>query len=625
MKEKNYRLSVPFMLGQIEKYGAAAYIRALREQGADTVVLALDCYQTDAAAREKVFAALRENVPLFKREGFSVGVWVWAFMLRGQNSYTHITSPGGRVSAEQVCPSDADFSAFASAYLQSIAQSRPDFLLFDDDFRYGFLDCGLGCACKNHRAHMEGLLGEKLPAGDISRLLFTGGKNKYRSAFLAANGHYLRAFAKMARAAVDTVDPTIRFGLCACLSTWDHDGVSAAELARILAGGTKPLLRLIGAPYWGAKRAWGNRLQDVIELERMESAWCGEDIELLAEGDDFPRPRFACPAAYLEGFDLAVRAAGVTDGILKYTLDYYASPDYEQGYLQSHIKNESLRAEIHRHFDGKTPVGVRVYEHMTKLEEMDIPAAFAGTDEVQSTFFSPAARLLAAASIPTVYGGLGTAGIAFGENVRYLEDGVLENGLVTDVRGAALLEKTGVDVGLAACGEEYIAKEEHFPEKKQFVALFDCPATAITLKKGAKIESIFVADGEEQIGSYSYVNAKGQKFLVFAFDGYTMSEHACKQPARGAQIEEWIHALGKRLPVSLHGNPDCYLLCKENESGRAVFIGNFFPDACMHTTLTLDRPFKNVGFICCRGRMEGNRITLDGIPPYATLGFFVYD
>ena len=625
MKENSYRLSVPFMLGQIEKYGASPFLRALRALGADTVVLALDCYETDPAARERVFAALRENVPLFQKEGFSVGVWVWTFMLRGENDYAHITSPTGRVSAEQVCPSDEDFSAFAYTYLQGIAESRPDFLLFDDDFRYGFLDCGLGCACKNHRAHMEETLGERLPAGDISRLLFTGGKNKYRSAFLAANGHYLRAFARMARAAVDTVDPAIRFGLCACLSTWDHDGVSAAELARILAGNTKPLLRLIGAPYWGAKRAWGNRLQDVIELERMESAWCGEDIELLAEGDAFPRPRFSCPAAYLEGFDLAIRAAGVTDGILKYALDYYASPDYEQGYLQSHIKNAPLRAEIHRHFAGKTPVGVRVYEHMTKLEEMEIPAALAGTDEVQNTFFSPAARLLAAGSIPTVYRGLGTVGIAFGENVRYLADGALENGLITDARGAALLERAGVDAGLAAVGATYTAKEEHFPASGQFVALFDSPATALTPKAGARVESHFLSDGGEQVGSYSYENAKGQKFLVLALDGYTMSEHACKQPARAAQIEAWIRALGKRLPASLLGNPDCYLLCKEGQGSRSVFIGNFFPDACMNTTVTLDRPFKHVDFIGCHGRMEGKRVILDGIAPFATLGFTVYD
>ena len=34
------------------------------------------------------------------------------------------------------------------------------------------------------------------------------------------------------------------------MSSWDIDGTNAYELAKILAGNTKPLVRLIGAPYW---------------------------------------------------------------------------------------------------------------------------------------------------------------------------------------------------------------------------------------------------------------------------------------------------------------------------------------------------------------------------------------
>ena len=34
--------------------------------------------------------------------------------------------------------------------------------------------------------------------------------------------------------------------------------------------------------------------------------------------------------------------------------------------------------------------------------------------------------MLAAQTVPTVYGGLGTVGIAFGENVKYLDEGALE-------------------------------------------------------------------------------------------------------------------------------------------------------------------------------------------------------
>ena len=50
----------------------------------------------------------------------------------------------------------------------------------------------------------------------------------------------------------------------------------SATVSRILAGNTKPYLRTIGAPYWAVNRSWGNRVQDVIELTRMERSWCGE-------------------------------------------------------------------------------------------------------------------------------------------------------------------------------------------------------------------------------------------------------------------------------------------------------------------------------------------------------------
>ena len=87
-----YRLSVPFMLDQIEKYGTEQFINKLHEIGADIVFFALDCYLLDPAKREKVFLALRENVPIFQKAGFTVGVWVWTFMVREENGYVHMYS-----------------------------------------------------------------------------------------------------------------------------------------------------------------------------------------------------------------------------------------------------------------------------------------------------------------------------------------------------------------------------------------------------------------------------------------------------------------------------------------------------------------------------------------------------
>ena len=102
-----------------------------------------------------------------------------------------------------------------------------------------------------------------------------------------------------------------------------------------------------------------------------------------------------------------------------------------------------------------------------------------------------------------------------------------------------------------------------------------------------------------------------------------MSEHAFKQYARGEQIEAWIASIGKKLPASMHGNPDCYMLCKENESEKAVWIGNFFSDECLHTTVTLDREYSEVTFIGCSGSLCGDKVEIDAIGPWASVGFAV--
>ena len=618
-----YRLSVPFMLEQIDKYGTQPFIDELKKIDANIVFLALDCHESDENKRKKVFASLKKNVPIFQKAGFTVGVWVWTFMMRDYAGYTCITSPNGAVFEGQVCPSDKKFCQFVYEYVQNIAKSNPDMIMFDDDYRYGFYGDGLGCVCKNHRKYMSEILGEDVSAKELGVLIFGGGKNKYRSAYLRANGHYFKEFAKLARGAVDSVNPNIRLGACSCMSTWDFDGVSAAELARIMAGDTKPFLRLIGAPYWATNRNWGNRLQDVVELERMESSWCGDDIEIFAEGDAFPRPRFTCPANVLEGFDLAIRASGVTNGIHKYTLDYNSDVDYERGYNHKHIKNQRIYKDIDKHFSEKMPVGVRVYEHMTKFEDMDVPYYYDGKDSVQNMFFSPSARMMAAQTIPTVYKGLGTVGVAFGENVKYLAEGALENGLIIDVTGAKILEKMGVDVGLESVGAIYKPTQEYFPDKNRYVGLYGCPATEIAVKNGVEVISYFTDGETKKIASYSYKNTKGQNFLVFAFDGYTMSEHAYKQYARGEEIENWIKSIGKKLPASMHGNPDCYMLCKENEKSKAIWIGNFFADECMNTTVILDKLYDEIEFINCKGQLKGDKVIIDEIAPYASIGFVV--
>ena len=59
------------------------------------------------------------------------------------------------------------------------------------------------------------------------------------------------------------------------------------------------------------------------------------EIELVTEGDTYPRPRLWVSSSILEGYDMILRADGYTHTILKYMLDYNSSPSYETGYVYS--------------------------------------------------------------------------------------------------------------------------------------------------------------------------------------------------------------------------------------------------------------------------------------------------
>ena len=618
-------LSIPFMLSQIDDYGADSFIEKLKEAGADIAFFALDAYETDEKKREQVFERLKKYIPVFQEAGFIVGVWIWAFMVRGDKKFVHITSLRGNVSADQVCPSDDDFCKFAEEYVGNIALSKPDMIMFDDDYRYGFLDCGLGCGCANHRKFMSELLGEDVPAEGLAQKVWSGKGNKYRDAWLKANGHFFRKFAGRIRHAIDKVDPSIRLGPCACMTTWDFDGVSAVELASIMAGTTRPFLRLIGAPYWSVNKNWGNRLQDVIELERMESSWCGDigEIDIFSECDAYPRPRCACPANYLEGFDMAMRVSGAVNGTHKYMFDYVSDTGYETGYIDKHNGNKEIYEKIDTLFTDKTPTGVRIYERMDKFGDMEVPKAYAGGDGVQNLFFSPSAKLLATQTIPSVYKGLGIIGIAFGDNAKYLDEGALDNGLILDLPAAKLLTEQGVDVGLKSVGEETPADKEFCPEDKNYINIMGNTGVKITVKNEADIQSWFINGEDRFIGSYAYTNGKGQRFLVYAVDGYSGSELFFRQKARGKQIIKTMEKWGKRLPATLLGNPDCYMLCKKTEKGLAVWLGNFFVDECLYTTVTLDKEYTSVQFINCSGTLSKNKVNIDTIAPFASVGFVV--
>lgn len=633
-----YKISVPVNCQNLDRMGREKIYEQLKLLDAQRVFIATGPYYADEKKRALTMETLKRHTAFFKSKGLEVGVWNWTSLVEGECDFTYMTTLEGEIQKGFCCFADENFVKFAGEYIQYFAKCGVDMILFDDDYRYGFQG-GMNCTCDIHMKQYEKICGEALNREDFYKKAFSGMQNKYRDAFLDVNGNTLRSFAKKMREYADMVNPDLRLGLCSCISVWDTDGADSEEIALLLAGGnTKPFLRLIGAPYWGSLKAWGNRLSNVCEYIRMEQSWCkNEDVEIVSEGDTYPRPRHYTPSSYLEIYDTAMRASGGFDGILKYGIDYFADPDIEQGYVNAHVRNRDLYSTVHKAFDGKECIGVRVYEAKNKLRNMDIYEDISTTDKIQELFFSPAIKMMSDNSIPTVYDGLGMCGIAFGENAKYVPEDALKKGLVTDLVGAKILMEKGIDTGIENIGKKVPAFQEHYiPDNKYARSAYQ--AFVVTPKKSAVIDSEFYSnDGSGEFSgtdigentlccplSYFYTNQMGEKFYVLCFDAYYNDESSFRSYLRQRQLMNAFEKMsGEKLCVKTMGNPDLYVIAKKDKDCMSVYLSNICPDSIHDGKITLDKKYKNAQFINCRGTLNGDEIIIEHIPAYSVAIFTV--
>lgn len=618
MEQHNYTVSVPLMNIRFRRQGKEKLTEQLRSLGAKRVFLALEADCLLPPKRERELEALKENCAYLKALGFEVGAWLWAFYLSKDCGYTRMEAPDGKTAKLTVCPTNEAYTEAMGALLQDVARCGVDLIQFDDDYRYGFQDMGFGCTCPNHRRRMEALLGRRIPPEELKEKLLAGGKNDVRDAFVKANGEALEAFAAAMRAHVDRAVPSVRLGFCSCITSWDLDGTTPDRLSKIMAGGARPFYRLIGAPYWAAMKAWGNRLCDVIEIERSECARREDaSIEIFGEGDTYPRPRYKTPAAYLEIFDTALRAAGCADGILKYALDYTSGACYETGYVEAAKRNTDAYEAVEHFFGGLPCVGVRCWDKPDKYRTFTIPERIAGTDQAQHLAFSATSRFLAANSIPTVYEGTGAVGAAFGDDALCVPDEALNGGLILDASAAERLSERGADVGVAAFGELFKADAEHYADGELTAIPNAATARALTLAPGAEVLSWYeTEDGEKRPLSYQYENAAGQRFLVYAFEGYFGEQDWFRQYTRQRQIDAFARRCGKRLPAFCPGHPELYVLTKSDGKRLAVGLWNIFPDRILSPTVSLHRNYAHVEAFGCRAALCGDTVKLSDIAPY---------
>lgn len=622
-----YKISVPIMATTITKENRQKYISFCKEADASRVFLAL--------ADNTIPDNLKENISFFKKNGFEVGVWIstigHGFVLSHAEDaeeckFNPIIDIEGTERPHTNCPFDEKFRTFTSKFVAELAKLGPDIVMLDDDLRLSQHGPALCCACENHLKRISSILGGCITREFIKPYVISGKANKYRDAWLQAQNESLIEFAKCIRAEVDRQTPDVTVCNCIAYAPWDVDGIDVAGITRILAGKNKPLLRLTGAPYWATKK-FKYPLSATFDIARMLASFVkNEGLELMSEGDVYPRPRYTCPASYLELYDVATRLDGGYDGILKYMFDYVAGPDFETGYFKLHNKNKPLYEKLPKMFQNGANAGVRIHvkPHTMKKSNLDIAPV---------RIYSPIpqdAIMLGQNGIPTVYHGDGVCNSVFGENARDFDLNELHTGTILDAVSAIILTERGIDVGLKSYGKlsakniTYLRTSN--PEDCSFITDGDVRVLDAEIKENAEPLLFSSLQGNTPF-AYRYENQSGQRFLVFLFEGasiYVPNERAaisgvtknyCIQEVLINSIK-WISK--QPLPAFCNKNPELYLMCEKDENSLSLGVFNCFADPLMNPVITLSEKYSSIEALNCEAEVSGNISTLTSdIPAFS--------
>lgn len=625
-----YKISVPVNYLIVNDDTRHIYFEHLHAVKAERVFFFIPYLSMKPEVRVEWLEKLKAETELFHREGFEVGMWMWAFEREDASCFTLNRFFGGREEKMRPCIFDEDFLKDTENWIKEVVSQGVDFILFDDDTHINEAWYrGLACACPLHMKRYSEFIGREVTEREMCDRVLTGESNEYRKAWLAVNREALLGFADRVRAAVNEVNPSVRVGVCSVMSLWDLDGVDSYTYARHLAGKTRPFVRLIGAPYWAAKKQFGQHEIDVINLVRMEALRrreCDSDIETVAEGDTFPRPRTATPAAYIELFDMAFRFTGELDGLLRYSLEYTSHPEYDMGYLKIFKSNAHIYEALEGMLAGGEMTGVRIYEAPDKISDIVMPDSYPGDAYVDQLFYSQASKLAAHASLSTVYSGRGHGGIVFGHNAKMLTDEDIASGLILDLPAAIALTERGVDVGLVSYSRCDKPALERFVKTGYFVPIevgYANEEYKVTVADSAEITSYFTGLDRRDISpsGYRYTNARGEKFAVLAFAGYGCANESFYGYERGRQTVEDIEWLkGKPADAVAYGNPEFMLLTKKQTTGLAVAVINADEDPVLEPEIFLADTFSSAEFVNCTGRLEGKRLLLDRLQPFSFAG-----
>ena len=254
MKPHFYNV-IPIFPGH-EDFAISEILRQHRDVGIDRYLVSLSFHPQRTPASDLIpvlcerFRKVRDGVA---GSGVELAVLVQSTLGHGWNgkvpltreTWQHVIYFNGSENP-RFCMLDPGFRDYVRDCIAAIAAEHPSLLLIDDDMgiRTG------ECFCPLHRAAFNKALGKDYAPEELDAILRDGAVD---DPIAITVSRVLResvvGFAKMIRETIDSVDPTMRCGLCACGGGyWENDAIVHA-----LAGpNTKPFMRVNNATYGDA-------------------------------------------------------------------------------------------------------------------------------------------------------------------------------------------------------------------------------------------------------------------------------------------------------------------------------------------------------------------------------------
>ena len=650
-----YKISIPMMNDSLNDWSREEYLKQLRAAHVERVFLIPNIDARYGIIDDGLIESLRGNLAWLEQNGIEGALWVGNTLghgglmheiprMHGSDSFTPLVNFAGEEMSGTACPLNLILQRNVVAVFRKLATVGAKMILIDDDFRLSEHSNGMTlstefcCLCDLHMKKIKSVLGESITREELRAKAFVGKPNKYREAFLQAQGDSLRELAKLLRAAVDEVDPGIGLAICTCYCHWGVDGVTPLELTEIFQGKHEPLMRLHGAPYWATRRRNTKSLPFVFEIGRMFAALCrGRGIELMDEGDCYPRPRDYTPASYIELHDAVMRANGTSQGNLKYMFDYVASPEYETGYIDHHVHDLPTLRQIENIFSEGEQVGVHIQIDPDLIRKIDCNL----TPAIDHCLLPRAGAMLAMCGIPTTYEDEGMCRAVFGEHLYSMPDDAIDGGLILDAVSALLLTERGVDVGMVAdealrsFEEGSVGTIANFSPIKTVCERGQERAPVRNGKgsffSGHLCASVMpvlygIVNGKERPIAYRYENAKGQRFLVFTFNAEMLEKNS--DIYHGYMMQSTLHGgvewvSRKRLPAVCVGNPYLYMICKKKKDTLSIVLFNCFADSILSPEIQLDEAYEEIEFVNTAGTLDGSTVRLQALGAFSFAAFCV--